>query len=353
MNIVNSNNKKHKKVKVILFCIIPISLIFLLFSLHHIYFRPCDNTLVVYCTHDSVYSEKILNFFQEKTGIAVTIRFDTEATKSLGMQERLLQEKENPICDVFWNNEVLGMMHLKQNGLLEPYKGAGFKRIPEKFKNADGYWTGFAARLRVFIINTKNMTPAKTEIEKMFSSSNLSRIALAKPLYGTTLTHYCCLWNQLGESALIKMHNDWVKRKINIVNGNAVVKNLVAEGICDFGWTDTDDFFVGLDAGFPVEMLPVDKSGKTICIPNTVAIIKGTKHQENAKKLLDFLLSEECELMLANSKSRQIPLGPVDETKLPEDVKKLKKWSKKAYPLGAELLQSREKCIKWLKSQYL
>ncbi|MFO7958395.1 MAG: hypothetical protein R6X33_15010, partial [Candidatus Brocadiia bacterium] len=110
--------------------------------------------LVVYCAHDSVYSESVLNDFEEQTGIPVAVKFDTEATKSLGLIELLIREKENPRCDVFWNNELLGTMDLKTEGVLQPYKGPGYERIPAAFKDPEGYWAGFGARLRVYIVNT-------------------------------------------------------------------------------------------------------------------------------------------------------------------------------------------------------
>ena len=70
---------------------------------------------------------------------------------------------------------------------------------------------------------------------------------------------------------------------------------------------------------------------------------------EKAEKLVDFLLSEECEIMLANSKSRQIPLGPVDESKIPSEVSKLKEWAKDGTPLDEKLLPLRSQIIEWLK----
>ena len=36
--------------------------------------------LVVYCAHDSVYSKEILDRFAAESGIAVEVKFDTEAT---------------------------------------------------------------------------------------------------------------------------------------------------------------------------------------------------------------------------------------------------------------------------------
>ena len=49
--------------------------------------------LVVYCAHDSIYSEKILREFERRTGVPLSIRFDTEATKSLGLVELIFRDK--------------------------------------------------------------------------------------------------------------------------------------------------------------------------------------------------------------------------------------------------------------------
>jgi iron(III) transport system substrate-binding protein len=100
-------------------------------------------------------------------------------------------------------------------------------------------------------------------------------------------------------------------------------------------------------------MLPVRlENGKTICILNTVAIIRGTRHLAEAQKLADFLLSEKCELALASAKSRQIPLGPVENARLPGDVKQLQRWAADGVPL-ADLGDANAECLAWLKSEYL
>jgi iron(III) transport system substrate-binding protein len=67
-----------------------------------------QDALVVYCAHDQVFSERILRRFEQETGIRVLPRFDTEATKSLGLTNLLISENKHPRCDVFWNNQVLG-----------------------------------------------------------------------------------------------------------------------------------------------------------------------------------------------------------------------------------------------------
>src|SRR3954470_21462166 len=80
-------------------------------------------SVVVYCAHDAVFADGILRDFERQTGIAVDVVYDTEATKSLGLINRLLIERSSPRCDVLWNNELLGTMQLAHEGVLEPYRG--------------------------------------------------------------------------------------------------------------------------------------------------------------------------------------------------------------------------------------
>jgi iron(III) transport system substrate-binding protein len=63
-------------------------------------------------------------------------------------------------------------------------------------------------------------------------------------------------------------------------------------------------------------------------------------------------LSAETEIALANSQARQIPLGPVDEFRLSGDVRQLKRWAERGYPL-TELGAARAACLQWLKSEYV
>lgn len=336
--------------------------------------------LVVYCAHDAVYARQILDDFTRQTGIQVQVRFDTEATKSLGLIQLIIQERDQPRCDVFWNNELLGMVELQQQGLLEPYLGSGWQRIPERYRDADGHWVGFGARMRVSLFNIHQVSAEDATLESLLTLQP-NRVAIAKPLFGTTLTHYTVLWHLWGPERLKAWHKDLHLRGLREVDGNAAVKDVVAMGTCDAGLTDNDDAFVALDDRQPVQMLPVrlaavpandsattaatseagsgtieaknpDTRSHTICIPNTAGIIKGTKRRDSAQRLVDFLASAETELALAKSKARQIPLGPIDEGQLPDEVRKLAAWSRNGIDLRP-LLPDRRACLQWLKAEYV
>jgi iron(III) transport system substrate-binding protein len=252
---------------------------------------------------------------------------------------------------VFWNNQVLGTVQLQRAGFLEPYKGPGYERIPAAYKDLEGMWTGFAARLRVWIVNTEKMEATPEVIEAALANPDLSQMAIAMPMFGTTLSQYSLLWDRMGGEALKAQHRDWVKRGCRVVSGNATVKNLVAEGVCSFGMTDTDDYFVAQDATLPVAQLPIRVDGQTICIPNCVSIIRGSDNPEAAKQLVDYLLSEEVELKLSAREARQIPLGPVTSGELSAEVQQLADWARETADM-TDLGQAQEECLTWLKAEY-
>lgn len=307
--------------------------------------------LVIYCAWDAVFSKKVIQDFERQTGIPVTIRFDTEATKSTGLVNRIIREANAPICDVFWNNETSGTIDLARRGLTEPYKGSGYQRIPDLYKDPEGLWCGFAARLRVWIINRKQMKATLEAVQDAFAN-NLKAFTYAKPMFGTTLTHCCVLWTKMGREDFIR-YETRLRKNATVANGNGKTRDLVAGGTCAFGWTDTDDYFGAVDDGKPVAMLPVrvGEKNETICIPNSVAIIKGTNHRAQAEKLVDYLLSREVELQLANSGSRQIPLGPTGDAKLPPDVQKLAPLVKEGANLG-KAVDARREVLEYLVGVY-
>jgi iron(III) transport system substrate-binding protein len=311
------------------------------------------DALVVYCAHDLMFAEEVLHDFERDTGIRVIIVGDTEATKSLGLVQRLIREKEQPVCDVFWNNQLLGTVELARQGVLEPYRGAHWETIPERYKDDEGLWTGFGGRMRVWIINTDAPPAMSQDLDNLADAEQLQSLAIAEPMFGTTLSHYAVLWHQMGAESLQQWHQRLVDGGARFVAGNATVKDLVAGGVCAIGMTDTDDYFLAVDADQPVTMQPTRvPSGETICIPNTVAIIRGTEKRSQAERLVDYLTSSESELRMAGSKSRQIPLGMnVSRDEVPEDVQLLMDWAAESVDLKP-LADARSACLKWLTGEF-
>lgn len=270
--------------------------------------------LTVYCSLDQEFSEGLMRRFEQESGLTLRVEYDVEANKNVGLASRIREERGRPRCDVFWSNEFAQMVSLAGDGLLARYDSPSAATIPAGFRDAEHRWTGFAARARVFIVNTELADPA--EIDSMwdlFEPKWAGKVGMARPLAGTTPTHMAALFEALGEAEGARYVETAARLaaegKLTIATGNAHVMRQVREGTLAFGWTDTDDFNVAREAGFPVAAVYPDKDTVgTLLIPNTIAILADAPNPEAARRFVDWALRPEIEAELAASRSAQIPV---------------------------------------------
>lgn len=268
--------------------------------------------VVVYCALDQVFSEELLNEFERETGLVVRAEFDVEAHKTVGLVQRILEESNRPRCDVFWNNEIAHTVRLAEEGLLASYDSPSAADIPAAFRDPEHRWTGFAARARVFIVNTELADPAEIDsLDDLVDPKWAGKVCMARPLTGTTLTHVTAMYTMQGEEAARAFLDAVRAADVNMVQSNGQVMRLVREGKMAWGLTDTDDFNVARTMGFPVEVVYPDQGGVgTMVIPNTICILRDAPRPEAARRLVDWVLSKEVEEKLARSDSAQIPVRP-------------------------------------------
>ncbi len=270
-------------------------------------------SVTIYCSADQVYSSKILADFEERTGIRVDAKYDAESTKTTGLVNALLAERERPRCDVFWSNEVAQTAFLAEEGVLQPYLAEAATAIPAAFRDPDGRWHGFAPRLRVLLVNTDLVAEADmpSSVEALRDERWKDRIAIARPLYGTTATWAAAMFVTRGDDEARKLFADILANGALVAAGNAHVKERVVAGDVAIGFTDSDDAEVAVRDGKPVKVIIPDQGADgagTLLIPNSVALVDGAPHAEEGQALVEFLLSEEVEAKLASGRSAQIPV---------------------------------------------
>jgi iron(III) transport system substrate-binding protein len=293
--------------------------------------RPTSSrTVVVYVSEDQVFSEPILKDFERETGITVKSAFDTEESKSTGVTNRLIAEKDNPQADVYWANEPVRAEALKHRGVSTPYLSASAEGIADEFKDPDHYWTGFSARARLLLVNAKS-TIKPASVMAYADSSAKGHAAIANPLFGTTTAYVAALFtiwgNERGRTFMNEIKNNGVK----ITTSNGESADFVAGGQVDFSLVDSDDAVNRKKQGKPVEIVYPDQDPNglgVLILPNAVALIKGGPHPENGKQLIDYLLSKSTERKLAFADCAQIPLhSGVDtppEVRRIEDIKSMR-----------------------------
>jgi iron(III) transport system substrate-binding protein len=268
-------------------------------------------TVTIYVSTDRVFSEPVLRAYEEQSGVTVNAVYDTEETKSTGLANRLLAEQNRPQADVFWSNEPVRTLVLKSRNVLAPYRSPNASGIPAALIDPDGYWTGFSARIRVIAFHTKTVTAAEAprSIFDLADPRWRGQVAIADPRFGSTSFHVAALYALAGDERMDDFFRRLKANDVRIVDGNSVVRDMVARGEANVGLTDTDDVNVAIEGGQPVGMVLPDRDGLGVPVmPNMVSLIANAPHADEARKLIDYLLSADVERQLAQSAAVQIPL---------------------------------------------
>ncbi len=288
--------------------------------------------VVLYSSVDAEIIKPILEVFERKRGIAVRLVGDTEATKTTGLAQRLLNERDNPQADVWWSSEALATVRLAEAGVLAPMpprKGeTDLANWPPELRGSDWEWTGFALRARVFVFNPKKVAPNEVPatLADLCKPAFKGRVGMARPEFGTTRGHVAALRHLAGNAAVDAWLDALKANDLRLYDGNASVVRAIANGEIDLGLTDTDDVLAGLANGWaiaqayesrgtsaagspaggtpspePVTMGLLATGTGALLIPNTVALVKGTRRLESAVALVEFIRSARMERLLAES----------------------------------------------------
>ncbi len=281
-----------------------------------------SNEVVVYVSEDQVFSEPILRDFEAETGIRVMAVYDTEETKSTGVMNRLIAEKDNPQADVYWANEPIRAIVLKQKGISEKYFSTNAAGIPANFKDPQGYWTGFSARARVFVVSAEEEVPSSIYAYTDDRWSNKG--VVANPLFGTTTSWVAALFTIWDEDRAGNFMEKMKQNGTKVSTSNGESTMLVANKEFVFSLVDSDDATNAIRDGKPVrQVYPDQEEGGLGCLvlPNAAVLIKGGPNPSNGRKFIDYVLSSQTERKLAFADCAQIPLHEGVET--PDDVIKI------------------------------
>ena len=245
--------------------------------------REVVDQVTIYASQDQVYAEPILREFTKQTGIKIRALYDSEAVKTVGLANRLLAERSHPQCDLFWNNEELRTRQLAAKGV---------------FRETNA-WAPVGFRSRRLVVNTNkvSLSSAPHSVQEITNEVWRGKVALAYPLFGTTVTHFLALRQSWGEANWQLWCRALQANKPFLVDGNSVAAQFVARGEAWIGLTDSDDIAAEQRDGAPIAALPLGP--ESLLIRNTVAVAAGARHPEAAQRLFEFLQRREVAQQLA------------------------------------------------------
>ncbi|MCY6371361.1 ABC transporter substrate-binding protein [Clostridium ganghwense] len=299
--------------------------------------KKSSNTVVVYSPNQPEINNEIVNRFKAKTGIEVQLI--SGGTGEL--LKRVQSEKANPLGDVFFGGGAESLESFKD--YFEPYTSSEDGTIDEKFKSPEHYWNGFTALPMVMIYNKKLVSEDKVpqSWDDLLKPEWKGKISYADPnKSGSSYT-------QMITMVTAKDGWDFINKYAANLNGkvessSSHVPKKVSDGEYPIGVTLEEVAFRYINNGANVGVA-YPKEG-TSAVPDGVALIKGAKNAENAKKFIDFVLSKEIqETVVKNFKRRSVR----NDVASPEGLKAIKDIPMVKYDFNSAAKNKSENLNKW------
>lgn len=252
-----------------------------------------DMKLTVYCGLTEQHGMAVCKAFEEKTGIK------TDMIRMSGgeIYAKLKAEKDAPLASVWYGGPADTFIAAKGDGLLENYIPKESSNIPDKYKDAEGAWTGIYSGYMGFICNTKLIEEKGAVVPKtwddLLKPEYKGQIVVANPgSSGTGYTMIATLVQKMGEEEameyLVKL-NDQMKQYPKAGSASSQMAAL-GETMIGIGFLH-DGIAQYIDGYTDLEMVsPEDGSGYEI---GATAIIKNGEDIEAAQMFVDFVTSPE------------------------------------------------------------
>jgi len=282
-----------------------------------------QTTLTVYTALEADQIKKYQAAF-EQANPDIKIQWVRDSTGII--TAKLLAEKNNPQADVVWGlaGTALGLMD--KEGMLAPYAPKGLDKIAPNMRDskAEPSWVGmdgYAAALCVNTIEAKKQNlPMPTSWQDLTKPVYEGKIVMPNPASSGTGFLDVSAWLQMfGEEKGWAFMDALHKNIGSYTHSGSKPCNLAAAGEFPIG-VSFDYRAAKLKAdGAPIEaVFPSEGLGWEI---EATAIMKGTKHQDAARKLADFSASRAAnELYKSNFAILAIPEVATVNPNLPSDL---------------------------------
>src|SRR5215475_4152966 len=269
------------------------------------------DTINAYSIWPENWARPMLVEFETATGIKVNfLRFSSGEALA-----RVIAEKNNPKVDVLFGGPVETFAAGIKEGVFEPYKPPAVAALPARFKEAEGHWTAIADDPLVFMTNAKFLKennlkpPASWEDLLNPAYKNMLQMADARTS-GTAVTRIFSIIEVNGRNE-DKAFDYMKKLRKNVQvytksgGGGTLPVGLGQAGggiffIVDALDTKAKSYDVVLS--FPREGIGTSAEA--------IALIKGAKNPEAAKKLIDWATSPAMQSLYAKHKINFTPANP-------------------------------------------
>ena len=215
---------------------------------------------------------------------------------------KLLAEKNNPQADVVWGLAATSLMLLKAEGMTEGYAPAGVDKLDKKFVDSANppHWTGMDAWIASVCVNTVEAEakglPMPTSWKDLTKPVYAGHVVMPNPNSSGTGFLDVSSWLQMfGEGGGWDFMDGLHKNIAWYTHSGSKPCKQAASGETPIGISFAFRGAKSKAKGAPLEIIiPSEGVGWDM---EATAIMKGTKKLAAAKKLVDFTITKEANMM--------------------------------------------------------
>jgi iron(III) transport system substrate-binding protein len=292
-------------------------------------FSPGEDDLVVYSGREEELVGPLIERFEEETGIEVAVRY----ANSSELAATLAEEGGNSPADVFWAQDPGALGAVEAEGRFAELPQSVLDRVPERFRDPDGTWTGVSGRVRVIAYNTDEVAESEVpdRIDDVADERWRGGIGIAPP-NASFQAFVSAMRLDRGDEATREWLDAVKANEPRFYENNIAILEALAEGEIEIGLVN--HYYLALikseDPDAPVEnhFLASGDDGALISVAGA-GVIDGSDKQEQAERFVEFLLSEtgqrfyaeeteEAEYPLVEGIEPRAGLPPLDSLEGPD-----------------------------------
>jgi iron(III) transport system substrate-binding protein len=265
--------------------------------------------LTVYSSVDEENAKRLLDAFSKESGVKVQMVF----LSSGPALSRIEAEKARPQADIWFGAPSENHIIAKERGLTAPYASPNAAALPAAFKDKDGFWNAIytnplAIGVRTDILQRRS-APVPASWEDLKNPAYKGLIQMPSPQSsGTAYALILTLIQQRGEDgafAYLKALNPNIQ---TYTQSGTAPSGALGVGETPIAIQFTPGFLKLASEGYPVQVVfPSEGVGYEVA---SMSILAGAQNGEDARKLVDWMLSKAGQSALSVTKTYFLPVRP-------------------------------------------
>lgn len=246
-----------------------------------------------------------------KADLGITVPSDNKNSgQSLAA---LIAEKASPVADVVYLGGSVGIQ-AKAAGVIEPYKPAGWDKIPAGMKDADGAWFAIHSGTLGFFVNTKALggKPVPKSWADLLKPEYSGMVGYLDPTsaavgYVGAVAVNLALGGDYGSfDRAIAWFKDLARNQPIVPKQTSYARVLSGEIpiLLDY---DFNAYRAKFTDKAPVEfVIPAEGS---VSVPYVMGLVRNGPNPANGRKVLDYVLSDKGQALWGNAFMRPVVAG--------------------------------------------